>query len=73
MLPGFIISSTVSQIKLREKNLPGLKIAMFAQVYRKCVNHECFLDDTSLLKVNTLKTPKLKKLRLQPVTKYKYL
>lgn len=53
--------------------MPGLKIAMFAQVYRKCVNHECFLDDTSLLKVNTLKTPKLKKLRLQPVTKYKYL
>lgn len=46
---------------------------MFAQVYRKCVNHECFLDDTYLLKVNTPKTPKLKKLHLQPVTKSKYL
>lgn len=74
MFPGFIINSTVSQIKLSKKNWRGSKIAVFAQVYRKCVNHECFLDDTYLLKVNTLKTPKLKKkLHPQPATKSKYL
>ena len=47
---------------------------MFAQVYRKCVNQECFLDVTYLLQVNTLKKPKqMKKPQPQAVPQNKYL
>lgn len=73
MLPGFIINSTVSQIKLSKKIGPAWKLLCLLKFTGSVWTMNVFWMIPIFSKLIHSKHPNWKKLPLQPVTKSKYL